>query len=235
VLILGGLSGLLLAACSTTRPHEPAVVVQPAATPRAAIVAAYSALVAGDEAKLLSVCRANAKQQEALSALAKATAAMNEFHKAMVAAYGNEGWEEFNRKKEPAPNGHTSSFQLNFISEKQIVQLEHTPIDLRGGEAFCLAPPLAPEPTPEQKAKDGQAGEKKPDQPTKIRMVKDKHGWLVNAGTLAPGATAKQAELMAGLVRKHQPQIGQLGVTPSQISAQMSGELFAMILSGKFR
>jgi hypothetical protein len=238
MLILGGLSGLMFAACSMTRPRAPVVVAQPAATPREAIVTAYTALAAGDEAKLLSVCRATSKQQEELSALAKLVAAANEFHRAIVAAYGNEGWEDFGRKKEPVPNGPmTSSIQLNFASEKQIVQLENAPIEERGREAFCLAPPLAPEPTPEQEPKEDQAGDKKPKQPSKIRMVKDANGWLVDGGTLTQGVkmTVKQVEMMTSLVRKYQPQIGQPGVTPSQISTQMSGELFAMIFSGKFR
>ena len=80
-------------------------MVQPAATPREAIVTAYAALVADDEARLLSVCRAILKQQEALSALARTTAAANEFHRAIVAAYGTEGWEDFCRGKEAVPNG----------------------------------------------------------------------------------------------------------------------------------
>jgi predicted secreted protein len=236
MLALAGLNGLLFAACAATRPYVPAVVAQPAATPREALVTAYTALAAGDETRLLSVCRANSRQREQLSALAKTEAASNEFQKAIVAAYGNEGWEHFCGKKEPVPDGHgATAFHMEFLSEKQIAQIQNLPIDERRSEAFCLVPSRSPEPTPEQKATEDQAGDKEPKEPTRIRIVKDHNGWLVDAGTLAPGMTAKQADAMTSLVRKHQPQIGQPGVTPSQISTQMSGELVGMILSGKLR
>ena len=51
-----GLACLALAGCATNRPHQPDVVLRPAATPREAVVTCYRALVTDDEATLFSVC-----------------------------------------------------------------------------------------------------------------------------------------------------------------------------------
>jgi hypothetical protein len=113
--------------------------------------------------------------------------------------------------------------------------VDNAPIEERKSEAFCLMPSLTPDATPEEKVKEDREDGKKPKEPVKIRIGKDKNGWLVDGATITQGATTTGIEVFAGLVRKHRPQIGQPGMTPAKISADMSPDFFAMIFSGKTR
>lgn len=234
-LVLLSLVGLVLTGCVTNRPHEPDVVLRPAPTPRDAVITCFRALVVDDEPRLFSVCceptlisvsSVSGKQREALATLARLTAASNDFRNAIVVAYGNQGWDDFCREKKPVSNGPmVTNMRLNFISEADVAQLESTPIDEHGSRASCVLPSRSSKqenPTP-----DNPFPDKKPKEPVRIEIVKDKSGWLVDAGSFTRGVGVKELDMMTGLIRKYRQQVGQPGVTPSDLSTQMSREMFA--------
>ena len=130
--------------------------------------------------------------------MARLTAAANDLHKAIVAAYGDQGWEDFCREKKPVANGPmVSNMRLDFPSESQIVQLESTPIDERGDRASCLVPSVRAD---QKNPTHDPFADKKPKEPATIQMVKDKNGWLVVASSLVPDTNLKAWDMLTELI-----------------------------------
>ena len=124
VLLAGGLGCLMLSACATVGSQSPpAVAEQPANTPRAAILAAFTAMKDGDTAKLIAVCRTTRKQRESLAAEVAMIAAANRFHDRLVAVYGPAAWEEFSTDHHIS-DGKMRFTLANYVDRRQITELE---------------------------------------------------------------------------------------------------------------
>ena len=231
-ILIGILGSLSLTACGTSRPEPPpAVALQPASTPREAVVIAYTALSQGNEVALFAVCQTTPRQRDILSAHCKEVLACNEFRHAFIAAYGIAAWDDFGRKKTAKPDGKVvSSCQIDVIAEEELAVLKSEPIEEHGAEAFCL-PPKKDYGEEAPKDEVARTSFEEPEKPTKIRMVQDASGWLVDGGsmTIDDRRIAPMFEGLTKVVKDTQKMIGQPGVTPEQISSALGKGMLKVI------
>ncbi len=232
------ISALLLTACSGSRPEPPAAVeLQPASSPREAVMTAYTAISQDNVVGLFAVCRTTPQQRDILAAHCKTMAACNDFRHDFIAAYGAKAWNDLGRRKKAKPDGKAvSSMQMPSLGAEELAILAATPIETRSGEAFCLAPKqdYGDERSQEEINRDSFHDFEKNDKPDKIHMVQDANGWLVDGSSIMPDdrRTAPICDAMTKVMRDAQQMIGKPGVTQDQVtSAITKGMLKAVLIN----
>jgi len=199
------LTALLLAifGCSQKEPS----------TPREAMVQFVEGMHAGNESKLFTAVDASPAQQDFLRATRDFLTAISDFRDAFTSAYGQQAWRDF-QDESKGPQDGNAHFSIPDAAVA-VAKYQAAAIDQRGGEAFC--PNL--------------------DEPGKtIRIVQVGSRWRVDGNTVCPTAVEMQQKMaqvkpLTDVIRKYQPAIGQPGITPEDIDAEL-GRAMMKVLRG---
>jgi hypothetical protein len=171
------------------------------------------AMYEGNEPKLYAALNASQAQKDFLRGGTDFLTAMSDLRDAFTNAYGQQAWRDF-QDESKGPKDGNAHFSLPDAAEA-VAKYRKAAIDERGNEAFC----------------------RNLDEPGKtVRMIKVGTGWRVDGNAVCPTVAEMQQKMaqikpLTDVIRKYQQAIGQPGITPEDIDAEL-GRAMLKVLRG---
>jgi hypothetical protein len=163
-------------------------------TPRGAMRALHEALVDGDFDRAVEFVQGTAEEKRVARAMLEFTAAAYRFHRRMVDAYGQAGWDRFNDGE-----GISLSFAMAEESWPERIEFEE-----EGEDRVLASDPADPE--------------------AKAPLVREDGRWKLAWGEAVAGRNVPGVKVLRnlkGLVESRLDDIGEEGVTPDSLDTEM--------------